>query len=269
MMAIATVPPGPAPGFVKNPDKLLDFEPSPRRVRIKFNGETIVDSTNAMLMREGGHVPIYYFPMEDVAMDLFTPTDHETHCGYKGYASYWTLKTGDRTEENVMWSYRNPYDEMPGIKDYVAFYWNRMDSWWEEDEEIFKHARDPKKRVDVMLSHRPVKVVLGGEIVAETRNARFVFETGHPVRYYIPEEDVRMGLLSPTETSSQCPYKGIARYFSATIGDETFEDIAWSYDRPVPECPKIKDLISFYNENVDAVFVDGEEIEKAVTKWSK
>ena len=268
-MAIATVPPGPAPGFAKNPDKLLDFEPSPRRVRIKFNGETIVDSTCAMLMREGGHVPIYYVPMDDVAMDFFTPTDHETHCGYKGYASYWTLKIGDREEENVMWSYCNPYDEMPGLKDYVAFYWHRMDSWWEEDEEIFKHARDPKKRVDVMLSHRPVKVVLGGEIVAETTDARFVFETNHPVRYYIPAEDVRMDLFSATETRSQCPYKGIARYFGATIGGETYEDIAWSYDQPVPECPKIKFLISFYNENIDAIFVDGEVIEKAVTKWSK
>ncbi len=268
MTATALVPPGPAPGFAKNPDKLLDFDPSPRRVRIKFNGETIVDSTRAMLMREGGHVPIYYFPMEDVAMGFFTLTDHETHCGYKGNASYWTLKVKDRIEENVMWSYRNPYDEMPAIKDHVAFYWNRVDSWWEEDEEIFKHARDPKKRVDVMLSHRPVRLVLGGETVAETTNARFVFETNHPVRYYLPAEDVRMDLLTGVERRSQCPYKGIARYFSATIGGETHEEIAWSYDQPVAECPKIKDLVSFYNENVDAVFVDGKEVEKPVTKWS-
>jgi uncharacterized protein (DUF427 family) len=109
---------------------------------------------------------------------------------------------------------------MPGLKDYAAFYWNRMDSWWEEDEEIFKHARDPKKRVDVMLSHRPVRVVLGGEVVAQTSNARFVFETNHPVRYYLPAEDVRMDLLSSTERRSQCPYKGIAHYFSGAIGGD-------------------------------------------------
>jgi uncharacterized protein (DUF427 family) len=268
-METAAVPQGPAPGFAKNPVKLLDFEPSPRRVRIKFNGETIVDSTAVMLMREGGHVPIYYFPMEDVAMKFLTPMDHETHCGYKGYASYWTIKVGGREEESVMWSYRNPYDELPCLKDYVAFYWDRMDSWWEEDEEIFKHARDPKKRVDVILSHRPVRVALGGKIVAESSNARFVFETNHPVRYYLPAEDVRMDFLGETDGRSQCPYKGIARYFTATIGGEIYEDIAWSYDQPVLECPKIKDLISFYNENVDAIIVDDKELKKPITKWSK
>ena len=258
-----------APGFIKNPGKLLEVEPCRRRVRVKFNGETVVDSTHVLLMREGGHTPVYYFPMADVRMEFFTPTDHDTHCPYKGHASYWTLTVGDRTEENIMWSYRDPYEEMLAVKDYVAFYWDRMDSWWEEDEEVFKHARDPKKRVDVMLSHRPVKVVLGGETVAETTNARFLFETGMPTRYYLPREDVRMDLLAPSETKTQCPYKGIAGYYSATVGGETYEDIAWTYAEPIPECPKIRSLICFYNENVDAIYVDGEEVEKPVTKWSK
>ncbi len=268
-MATAAVAPGPAPGFAKNPDKLLDFEPCPRRVRVRFSGETIADSTGVMLMREGGHLPVYYFPMSDVRMDLFAPTDNETHCGYKGHASYWTLTVGDRVEENVMWSYRNPYDEMLDIRDYVAFYWNRVDSWWEEDEEIFKHPRDPKHRVDAILSHRPVAVTLGGEQVARSENAVFVFETGHPVRHYIPREDVRMDLLTRTETSSTCPYKGDASYFSAAVGGEMFEDIAWSYETPLAECPKIRGLICFFHENVDAVSVDGKPLEKPVTKWSK
>jgi len=211
-----------APGFLKNPDKFLEVELSPRRVRVKFAGETIADSTRALLMCEGGHVPIYYFPMADLRMDLFTPTDHTTHCGYKGQASYWTLNAGGRTEENVMWSYRDPYEEMLPIKDHVAFYWDRMDSWWEEDEEIFRHARDPKHRVDAILSHRPVKVVLGAETIAETTKARFVFETNHPVRYYFPREDVRMDLLSASDTTSRCPYKGIAGYFTAAVGGETY-----------------------------------------------
>lgn len=258
-----------APGFQKNPDKFLEVNPSPRRVRVKFGGETIADSTHALLMCEGGHVPIYYFPMSDVRMDLFTPTDHGSHCGYKGDASYWTLTVGDRIEEDVMWSYRDPYQEMLHIKDYVAFYWGRMDSWWEEDEEIYKHARDPKHRVDAILSHRPVKVTLGGETVAESTNARFVFETNHPVRYYLPRQDVRMEILSSSETSSQCPYKGIARYYSAMVGGKIYPDIAWTYADPIDECPKIRDLICFYNENVDAILVDGVEVEKPVTKWSK
>lgn len=257
-----------APGFIKNPGRLLEVEPSPRRVRVRFNGEAIVDSTRVVLMREANQTPVYYFPMDDVRMDLFTPTDHDSYCPYKGHASYWTLKLGGQTEENVMWSYRDPYEEMLGITDYVAFYWGRMDSWWEEDEEIFVHPRDPKKRVDVVASHRPVRVVLGGETVAETTGPHFLFETNWPTRYYIPAGDVRMDLLSPAELRTRCPYKGIASYYTASIGGETFENIAWSYADPIAECPKIKGLICFHNENVDAILVDGEATEKPVTRWS-
>jgi len=256
-----------APGFAKNPKKILEFEPSPRRIRIKFNGRVIVDSTNVMLMREGGHVPVLYFPMNDVQMDLFGPTNYSTYCGYKGEASYWTVSVGDRTEENVMWSYLNPHYETRSIKDYVALYWDRVDEWWEEDEQIFGHARDPKKRLDTVPSHRQVKIVLGGEVVSETTNAIFAFEGNHPLRFYIPESDITMALLTPTETTSVCPYKGRASYFSATINGIAYNDIAWSYRETLPECPRIKDLICFFNENVDAVFLDGEELPRPETKW--
>jgi uncharacterized protein (DUF427 family) len=268
-MDTAQEAPKKAPGFIKNPGRLLEVEPCPRRLRIKFNGETVLDTTAALLMREGGHVPVYYAPMEDVRMDLFTATDNDSYCPYKGHASYWSLTVGDRRGENVMWSYRDPYEEMLAVKDYVAFYWGRMESWWEEDEEIFSHARDPKHRVDAILSYRPVRVVVGGEVVAETTSAHFVFETGHPVRYYIPPDDVRMDLLSDSQTSSRCPYKGVAQYHDASIGGETHSDIAWSYSDPIEECPKIKGLISFFNENVDAILVDGVEVEVPVTKWSR
>ena len=105
--------------------------------------------------------------------------------------------------------------------------------------------------------------------MAETTRAHFLFETGLPTRYYIPAEDVRMDLLSATDTTTRCPYKGIASYWSANIGGIDFADIVWSYPDPVAECPKIKDLMCFYNEQVDAVFVDNTEVEKPVTKWSK
>ena len=155
------------------------------------------------------------------------------------------------------------------LQDYCAFYWDRVDHWYEEDEEVFVHPRDPHKRVDTVPSSRPVRVILGGETVADTTRAHFLFETGLPTRYYIPAEDVRMDLLTPTDTKTRCPYKGTASYWTARIGEETFDDIVWAYPDPVPECPKIKDLMCFYNEKVDAVFVDGTETEKPVTKWSK
>ena len=268
-MAISATQAKKSPGFARNPAKLLEVEPSPRRVRVKLGGETIADSTRVLLMREGGHVPVYYFPMEDVRMDLMAPTDNHTNCPYKGDASYWSIRVGDRMAEDAAWSYRDPYAEMLAITDYVAFYWDRVDSWWEEDEEIFVHARDPKKRVDVVLSHRPVEVVLGGETVARTTNARFLFETGIPTRYYFPREDVRMDLLKPSAKVTRCPYKGTASYFSTTVGGRTFDDIAWCYEEPIPECPKIRGLIAFFDENVDEVRVDGKANEKPATKWSK
>jgi len=142
---------------------------------------------------------------------------------------------------------------------HLAFYWDRMDAWFEEEEEIFVHPRNPYVRVDVLESTRRVKVLLGGAVLAETRRPRLLFETGRPMRCYLPKEDVRMDLLSPSGTRTRCPYKGAASYWSAEAGGKRAEDIAWSYEEPIPECPRIRGLISFYPERVDSLLVDGGE----------
>ena len=255
-------------GFAKHPDYRVDFVPSPKRVRVFLGGEAIADSTGAMLMRETGHVPVYYFPRGDVRMDRLIATDNETFCPFKGAASYWTIAVGGKSAENAVWSYRDPFPEAAHIKDYVAFYWDRVDAWFEEDEEIFVHARDPRVRIDVLASARPVEVVLGGEAVAESRRAMFVFETGMPTRHYLPAEDVRMDALEPSAKQTSCPYKGTAGYWSARLGGETFEDVVWSYPDPLPEVARIKGLLCFFNERVDAITVGGAEVPKIKTKWS-
>ncbi len=267
MTEVATA--GKSPGFAKAPDYQVRLEPSPKRVRVMLGGETIVDTTRAMLMYETRHYTVYYFPLADVRTDLMTPTDHTSFCPFKGEASYWTIRAGGSEAENAMWSYQTPFDEVPELAGYAAFYWDRMDHWYEEDEEVFVHARDPYKRIDILPSSRPVRVVLGGETVAESSRAHFLFETGMPTRYYIPAEDVRMDFLSPSETRSGCPYKGNAIYWSAEIGGEMHDDIVWSYPDPTPECPRIKDLMCFYNENVEAITVDGAPVEIPETRWSK
>ena len=256
-------------GFKTNPDYKVTLEQSPRRVRVRFNGDTIADSTNAHLLFETRHLPVYYFPRGDVRMDLLTPTEHHTFCPYKGTASYWTIRVGDRVSENAAWGYPEPYGEVAAISDFVAFYWDRVDHWYEEDEEIFVHARDPYKRVDAIASFRHVQVILGGEIVADTRQARFLFETRLPTRYYIPPEDVRMDMLVPSDKVTACPYKGKARYWSARIGDREFPDIVWGYSEPISECPKIKGYLCFFNELVDEIRVDGAVVPRPVTPWSK
>ena len=259
----------PAPGYKKNPDHHIRMEPSPRRVRVQFGGEWIADTTEAMLLYEVNHLPVYYFPLNDVRLDLMHPTGHSTHCPYKGDASYWTVEAGGKTAENAVWAYREPFDEMAAIRlqDYCAFYWNRMDRWYEEDEEVFVHPRDPYKRVDVIRSSRHVQVVIAGETVADTQRPYLLLETGLPTRYYIPQEDVRMELLEPSRSTTRCPYKGVASYWSLRIGDQFFENIVWSYLDPIPECSKVKGLMSFYNEKVD-LYVDGELQPRPATPWS-
>jgi uncharacterized protein (DUF427 family) len=131
-----------------------------------------------------------------------------------------------------------------------------MDAWFEEDEEVFVHPRDPYKRVDALRSSRTVRIEVGGIVVAETTRPTFLFETGLPRRTYFPKLDVRMDLLDPTDSSTMCPYKGTARYWSVRAGDEVHTNLAWSYDSPVRESAPIADLVAFYDEKVD-LFVEG------------
>ena len=150
----------------------LYFEDSPRRVRVKFGGETIADSKRAKLLHETGHLPVYYFPEEDVRMDLLEESDHTTYCPFKGDASYWSVRVGDEVAENAVWSYPEPIDSAPPLAGYLAFYWNKMDHWFEEDEEVFVHPRDPYHRVDVLDSSRYVRVSVNGEVIAETERPK-------------------------------------------------------------------------------------------------
>jgi uncharacterized protein (DUF427 family) len=250
-------------------DHWIHIEESPRRVRVTFGGQTIADSKRALLLRERKCLPVYYFSREDVCIDVMHSTTHRTHCPHKGGASYWSIRVGAKFAENAAWSYLDPPASASAIRGYFAFQWNLMDAWREEEEEIFVHPRDPYKRVDALQSSRHVRVAVAGETVADTRRPRLLFETGHPTRYYIPLEDIRQNFLASSETSSRCPYKGIASYWSVEIGGKIFPDLAWSYLDPIPECPKIKGLVCFFQERETMIFVDGEELPKLRTKWSR
>jgi uncharacterized protein (DUF427 family) len=242
---------------------------SPRHVRVMFNGETIADSKHVKLVREADVLPIYYFPEKDVRTDWFSPSQRKANCPYKGDASYWSVDRGGKHANDAAWSYQNPSPAAAAIRNHFAFEWNKMDKWLEEDEEIFVHARDPYKRVDVLPSSRHVRVVIDGQLVAETRRPKLLFETNHPVRYYIQQEDVRMDLLVPSATKSRCPYKGPADYWSVRLGEQQFDDMVWGYMAPIAECPKIKGLLCFFHERGADIVVDGEEVPRPTTKWAR
>jgi uncharacterized protein (DUF427 family) len=133
---------------------------------------------------------------------------------------------------------------------------------------VFVHPKDPFHRVDVLNSSRRVRVELDGVALAESRRPRLLFETGLPIRYYLPKVDVRLDLLEPSDTVTRCPYKGTTEHFHARVGDRLHEDVAWVYPTALPESAKIENLICFYDERVD-VTVDGVAQPKPVTAWSR
>jgi uncharacterized protein (DUF427 family) len=116
----------PLAGF---PDHAITVTACATRISILFNGETIADSYRTLVLSETGYRPVYYFPRKDVRMDLLQPSEHRSHCPFKGDAVYWTLKSGNRVAENAAWSYEVPYWEVAKIKDYLVFDLKRMDDW--------------------------------------------------------------------------------------------------------------------------------------------
>jgi uncharacterized protein (DUF427 family) len=245
----------------------LYLEPSPKRIRVMVGGVTIADSRNAKLLHESGHQPVYYFPPRDVRADVLEPGERHTRCPKKGEASYYTIRAGSEVVENGAWYYPEPLESISEIEGLIAFYFNRMDTWLEEGEEITGHPRDPYHRIDIRRSSRHIRISLDGERLAETRRAWALFETGLPTRWYLPLEDVTAELRD-SDTSTYCPYKGVAAYRSVALqSGELGEDLVWFYADPLPEGQPIRDLVCFFDERVD-VELDGEPQERPESPWS-
>jgi uncharacterized protein (DUF427 family) len=216
-----------------------------------------------MLLQESGHQPVYYFPFEDVRSDVLVPSDRHTRCPRKGKASYYDIRVGDRVVKDGAWYYPSVIDGAPPqLAGLIAFYWNRMDQWIEEDEEVFVHPRDPYHRVDIVRSDRHVRVLRDGEVLADSVRPVALFETGLPTRWYLPREDV-LADLEESDTITRCPYKGIASYHKV-FG----EDLVWCYRDPIPEASRIRGLLCFFNEHVD-IELDGELQERPESPWSR
>ena len=198
---------------------------------------------------------------------MLEPSDHSTHCPFKGDASYWSVRVGDRLAENAVWGYPEPIDDAPPLVGYYAFYWNKMDEWLEEDEPAIVHARDPYHRVDVLESSRHVRVTVNGELVAESDRPLALFETGLPTRWYFPPEDVRAEVLVPSETRTGCAYKGFASYYSVRRATKRKRTWSGSTASRAATSSAITGHLAFFNERVD-IEVDGELQERPVTQWS-
>lgn len=239
----------------------VKIEPSPKRVRVMLGGEMVVDSYRPLLVWEVPYFPTYFFPRTDVNADLLP--DGEREGKGLGSATTFTVKTPKREAKSGAYSYLN----VPELTDLIALRWKSMDSWFEEDEEVYVHPRDPYKRVDILKSTRHVQVLVDGVEVANSMAPTLLFETSLPTRYYLPKTDVRMGLLTKSDRHTECPYKGVAEYWDLTVNGQTHPNFVWSYPFPTSESSKIAGLLCFYNERVDLI-VDGLALERPASPFS-
>lgn len=246
-------------------------EASPRWIRTEVGGRTVASSTRAMLhvafgppLIEGSPHPLlpgYFFPFDDVDMETLV------EAGEVDGRRWWHLRFGEVEIERAAWTYTDPPVQLAGLAGHLTFRWEVMDTWYEEAEQVFVHARDPRKRVDLLASTRHVQVSLDGLVLANSQAPFLLFETDLPTRYYLPPGDVRTDVLVDSPTATACPYKGVAQYWSLNGAGEVGRDIAWSYPDPIDQQPGLANLVCFFNEKVDMV-VDGEPVARPTTPWS-
>jgi uncharacterized protein (DUF427 family) len=234
--------------------------PTEKWIRVYLNGQAVADSRRCILLRSGHRVE-YYFPKQDVVMNFLIPSKPSTAAEKAKQQQYWDVRVGDKQVARAASEFSN-LKEVPELDGYITFNWSIMDSWFEEQEEVFVHPHDPRVRIDVLYSNRHIKVVVAGETVAESRSPILLFETGHPVRYYLPKTDVRQDLLVPSKLKTYCPYKGEANYYSIKVADQLAEDVVWYYRYPTSEVAKIASYLAFYEEKIEAIEVDGERRKK-------
>lgn len=230
-------------------------EPGAKRVRGFLQGRLVVDTIHPLLVWEVPYYPAYYLPVADVHAKL-EATGRTEHSPSRGDGVVHDVRVGDAVAPGAALTF--PDSPIEELRDQVRFDWGGTLSWFEEDEQVYTHPRDPGTRVDILPSSRHVKVILGGDVLADTTGAHVLFETGHPPRWYVPQVDVRMDRLVPSETVTNCPYKGRASHLAADV-DGTMVDVAWTYPTPLPESQRVAGLVAFYDFKIEGleILVDG------------
>lgn len=239
-------------------------EPAPRRVRAVLAGRTVLDTTRALYVWEWPNYPCYHVPLADIDPAVLRD-EHRTVEHERGTAHLYGLRVGSTSRPGAARVHREAWAE--SLVDTVRLDWDALDAWYEEDEQVFVHPRNPYTRVDAIRSSRVVRVELDGVVLAETTAPVLVFETGLPTRYYLPRTDVRFEHLVATDTVTECPYKGrTTGYWSVRAGGRTHPDLAWSYDFPTRQLLPVTGMVAFYNEEVDHV-LDGRPVPRPVTHF--
>jgi uncharacterized protein (DUF427 family) len=234
------------------------IEPVPRRLRGVVGGVTVFDTIRAVYAWDTVKYPHYLVPRGDVVPGALVDEGREQKVR-RGVVQVHGLRVGDETRASVARVYDAASGPVAGL---VRFDWDALD-WFEEDEQVFVHPRNPYIRVDALRSSRHVRVELAGHLLAESRSPVLVFETGLPTRYYLDRGCLDLSLLRRTDTRTACPYKGeTSDYWTAEVPGKVEEDVAWSYRQPFAALAPIAGLVAFYNDRVDLT-VDGTPLARA------
>ncbi len=232
----------------------LRYAATPKRLRALLDGETVMDTRDALLVYEPRRVvPWYAVPPDDLHLDLTehdpTPVPELRTPVLPPRHNDWHTVPGRSLHLDGHGEVAFRPDD-PGLGGRVVLHWEPFE-WLEEDESVMGHPHDPFKRIDVLRSERQVRVEVDGTTVAESSRPMMLIETWLPVRWYLPREDVRTDLLTPSGTRTICAYKGIASYLSA----DGVPDVAWFYPDPLHDALPVKDLLCFWRPA--KVYVDG------------
>lgn len=233
-----------------SPAHSLFLHPFTRRVRAELGGQAVFDTDRGMLLHETSLLPALYVPFEDIGASLLTESGHTTHCPYKGDAAYWHLSIGGRTVENAVWAYPEPNEDASWLRGLASVYWDAADAWYDEQEQVHGHLRDPFHRVDARQAKRVVRVSWNGETIAVTDHPKVLSETGLPDRYYLAPETVRRDLLAPSRTTTYCPYKGRASYWGLRVGETEIADVAFSYTQPLKDAQNVREYLCFLHDDL-------------------
>lgn len=226
-------------GYPRPITEVGHLEAVPRRIRAMLGGRAVLDTDNAVYRWEHPYYPAFYLPEADIDARALAELAEHGHV-----------------------------ERHPTLPGHVHLAWEALESWFEEEEEVFVHPRSPYVRVDAVRSTRHVRVELDGMLLAESAAPVIVFETGLPTRYYLDRSAVQWDRLSPSATRTACPYKGrTSAHWSVQVGDEIHEDLAWCYDFPTAALTPIAQLVAFYDEKVDLV-LDGVARPRPLTKFS-
>ncbi|KAE9375685.1 DUF427-domain-containing protein [Stipitochalara longipes BDJ] len=223
-------------------------EGTPRRVRGLLGGKYVFDTTAAKYVWEHPYYPYFYIPktaFEKGSLEKATSSAEKR---------YWLGKLiagGKSTNRVLAFNHAGP------LEDLVRIEVSALDGWFVEDEKLLgPHPKDPYKRVECIPSSREIRIEVDGTVLARSTQNIFLFETMLRPRYYLATTSVNWEFLTESETTTYCPYKGMANYHNVKVKGKEIKDAVWYYRYPTAESALIAGRLCFYNEKVD-VFVDG------------